>query len=93
MWWLDSRNADVQQQALKDFAKARGSPATRMRTRAPRRSCGAALRAGGGLLALAAAARATAHDLARSALGTAEEPGMAGPARDCRELLTSPAGR
>ncbi|MFD3587079.1 helix-turn-helix domain-containing protein [Streptomyces sp. NPDC058683] len=39
------------------------------------------------------AARATAHDLARTALGTAEELGMAGLARDCRELLTSPAER
>ncbi|MEV7322493.1 helix-turn-helix transcriptional regulator [Streptomyces sp. NPDC093970] len=39
------------------------------------------------------AARATAHELARTALGTAEELGMAGLARDCRELLTSPAAR
>ncbi|MEU8931291.1 helix-turn-helix transcriptional regulator [Streptomyces sp. NPDC048409] len=39
------------------------------------------------------AARATAHDLARTALGTAQELGMAGLARDCRELLTSPAAR
>ncbi|MFE4965937.1 helix-turn-helix domain-containing protein [Streptomyces sp. NPDC056660] len=37
--------------------------------------------------------RATAHALARTALGTAEELGMAGLARDCRELLTSPAER
>ncbi|MER5788042.1 helix-turn-helix transcriptional regulator [Streptomyces sp. NPDC001980] len=39
------------------------------------------------------AARATAHGLARTALGTAEELGMAALARDCRALLTSPAGR
>ncbi|MEV5849666.1 helix-turn-helix transcriptional regulator [Streptomyces sp. NPDC051985] len=39
------------------------------------------------------AARAAAHDLARTALAAAEELGMAGVARDCRELLTSPAGR
>ncbi|MFJ6708949.1 MULTISPECIES: helix-turn-helix domain-containing protein [unclassified Streptomyces] len=39
------------------------------------------------------AARATAHDLARTALGTAQELGMAGLARDCRDLLTSPAAR
>ncbi|MFF7471134.1 helix-turn-helix domain-containing protein [Streptomyces sp. NPDC008092] len=37
--------------------------------------------------------RATAQALARTALGTAEELGMAALARDCRELLTSPAGR
>ncbi|MER7839664.1 helix-turn-helix transcriptional regulator [Streptomyces sp. NPDC096040] len=39
------------------------------------------------------AARATAQELARTALGAAEELGMAGLARDCRELLTSPAAR
>ncbi|MEU6199396.1 helix-turn-helix transcriptional regulator [Streptomyces sp. NPDC047061] len=39
------------------------------------------------------AARAAAQGLARTALGTAEELGMAALARDCRKLLTSPAGR
>ncbi|MFD8809976.1 helix-turn-helix domain-containing protein [Streptomyces sp. NPDC059627] len=39
------------------------------------------------------AALATAQGLARTALGTAEELGMAALARDCRELLTSPEGR
>ncbi|WP_316774308.1 helix-turn-helix domain-containing protein [Streptomyces sasae] len=34
-----------------------------------------------------------ARDLARTALGIAEELGMAALARDCRELLRSPAGR
>ncbi|MER7179750.1 helix-turn-helix transcriptional regulator [Streptomyces hyaluromycini] len=43
--------------------------------------------------ALSPAALATAHGLARTALGTAEELGMVTLARDCRELLTSPAGR
>ncbi|MCI3272056.1 helix-turn-helix domain-containing protein [Streptomyces cylindrosporus] len=42
----------------------------------------------------APALRAGAHDLVRTALGTAEELGMAGVARDCRELLlTSPTER
>ncbi|MFD4603384.1 helix-turn-helix domain-containing protein [Streptomyces sp. NPDC058464] len=39
------------------------------------------------------AVQAAAQGLARTALGTAEELGMAALARDCRELLTSPAGR
>jgi hypothetical protein len=39
------------------------------------------------------AAPASAHDLARTALGIAEELGMAAVARDCRELLTFRAGR
>ncbi|MEU9347431.1 helix-turn-helix transcriptional regulator [Streptomyces sp. NPDC048278] len=38
-------------------------------------------------------ARAAAQTLARTALGTAEELGMAALARDCRALLTSPAAR